>query len=96
MLDKNTFGKSKSAENLVAILNEIDDKKVSHIVLKIINSFRCIMKDLENLKTTRKKVALLVKEKFIKDIITFYEMPKKVETHLRAVIIGCYKNLINK
>lgn len=87
MLEKNTFGNSDCAQNLVKILIEINDEKITTKVSRFLISNNKIIHSLSKIEDNdvQKTLAQLYRASLLKSEIT---VPEKVKTHAINVLIG--------
>lgn len=87
MLHKNTFGNSACAENLVKILNEMNDEKITTNISRFLVSNNKIIHELAKIKDNdvQKTLANLFRASLYN---TELKVPSKVKTHAINILIA--------
>lgn len=95
MLDKNTFGNSQCAENLVKILNEENNPNHAKKVSAFLGHNNIIIKELSNIpnEQVKKELARLYRESLFKNTNT---LPEKIKTHAINLLITKMRKTIYK
>jgi len=91
-MDKNTFGSSKGAENLVSILEEQDDK-TRHNASRMMVKFLKHLREAQHIKDegSRRYISNLILDEFKQKIVKY---PIEVTTHMRSVAVTAYRKAL--
>lgn len=92
-LNAHTFGNTACAENLAAMLNEMNDKKLSRKVGAFFQEKNGVLKAIFQMEDTRLRNYVL--RLFIHDLEEQkLEMPKKVYTHAVNVVVARSREML--
>lgn len=92
-IDKNVFGSSQCAIDLVTILNELNQSKVTRKVGRTIVYYKTAMKDLKNTKLVTEHFYRIYLE-YTMDKIKLLELPVDVKSRLLNLIKGEYRTYL--
>lgn len=87
MLELNTFGNSDCAQNLVKILNELNDKKVTTNISRFLTSNNKIIHVLSNIEDNEVQQTLYQLYKSSLSQVDI-KVPEKIKTHAINVLVG--------